>query len=148
MNYKPSTILKCVHEQISAYFVSVNRFSSSAIVVGEVTSLTHELRNHSNFDIVNGQYCKNAVWRSHTSILSYLWNVDPAYPNPGSPVQSCLKFSAVLGATSALSSKVMRPTSSPPTSMSKYTVKNEDIGFIIEFDVSRYSEWVQKDNHL
>ena len=74
---------------------------------------------------------------------------DP-HPNPGSPVHNCRKFSniiktseqqvetekrrqtltkdiihhdapTVLGATSSRSSKTMRPTSSPPTSMSKYT---------------------------
>ena len=38
------------------------------------------------------------------------------------------KFSAVLGATSARNSKVILPTSSPPTSMSKYTAKVETAG--------------------
>ena len=60
------TIPICVHEHIVTYFVSVDRFSSSAIVVGEVTSLTHELRNHSNFDIdANGQY--ETQLEDHTS---------------------------------------------------------------------------------
>ena len=34
----------------------------------------------------------------------HLWKGDPAYPNPFSPVQRALKFSAVIGTTSAYNS--------------------------------------------
>jgi hypothetical protein len=45
-------------------------------------------------------------------------------PNPGSPVQSCRKFSAVLGTISCRSSIMMRPAGLPPMVMSKYTFVN------------------------
>lgn len=46
------------------------------------------------------------------------WNLDPLYPcgrpwDLYSPVQNCLKFSAVLGTTSLKSSKVILPSGSP-----------------------------------
>ena len=46
------------------------------------------------------------------------WNVDPLYPNPASPVQSCRKFSAVLGTTSPYKPIVIRPAGAPPISIS------------------------------
>ena len=43
----------------------------------------------------------------------------PILPVPFSPVHSARKFSHVLGAMSVLSSNVMRPTTKPPTVISK-----------------------------
>ena len=49
------------------------------------------------------------------------WKLDPAYPNPFSPVHKARKFSAVFGTTSARSSITIRPQGFPPMDMSKYT---------------------------
>ena len=46
------------------------------------------------------------------------WKVDPLYPNPASPVQSCRKFSAVLGTASPYKPIVIRPSGAPPISIS------------------------------
>ena len=53
-----------------------------------------------------------------------LWKDDPLYPKPFSPVQRALKFSAVFGTTSDLSSMTMRPMGLPLAVMSKYTRGN------------------------
>jgi len=58
--------------------------------------------------------------------LITLWKVEPLYPRGtpslfNSPVQNCLKFSAVLGTMSAYSSIKIRPISTPPTLTSKNT---------------------------
>jgi len=50
-------------------------------------------------------------------------------PNPFSPVQSALKFSTVLGTTSARSSITILPADWPPIDISKKT-----LGFVI-FDI-------------
>ena len=44
------------------------------------------------------------------------------YPNPFSPVQSALKFSTVLGTTSARSSITILPADWPPIDISKKTL--------------------------
>ena len=48
-------------------------------------------------------------------------SLDPLYPKPGSPVQSCLKFSAVLGVTSSNNSISTRPSGSSSALSSKKT---------------------------
>merc|ERR1719221_2209248 len=53
----------------------------------------------------------------------------PLLPVPFSPVQRQRKFSAVLGATSALSSITMRPDAAPPIVMSKKTFGFDIDGF-------------------
>ena len=51
--------------------------------------------------------------------LITLWKLDPLYPNPFSPVHRALKFSHVLGTTSALRVISIRPAGDPPMVMSK-----------------------------
>ena len=58
-----------------------------------------------------------------------LWNGDPLYPNPFSPVHNYLKFSAVLGTTLLNNSKTIRPAGLALISMSKNT-----LGFAIRFN--------------
>ena len=52
-----------------------------------------------------------------------LWKEDPLNPNPFSCVQSALKFSAVLGTTSARSQNRRGTNSSPSVKNQKYTLK-------------------------
>lgn len=50
------------------------------------------------------------------------WKGQPLYPYPTSPVQSCRKFSAVLGTTSLRSCITIRPAISSPIFISKKTL--------------------------
>ena len=51
-----------------------------------------------------------------------LWNLEPVYENPASPVAICLKFSAVLGTFSSNSSMLILPRGTLSAETSKYTL--------------------------
>ena len=89
---------------------------------------------------------KSPPW--HIKSVMTRWKDDPLYPNPFSPVQSALKFSAVLGTTSERSSMTMRPSAAPSAVMSKYTLGKDlqmsRIHFMEWRDSMWASEWVSE----
>merc|ERR1719502_1416162 len=62
---------------------------------------------------------KSPPWHMKSGITR--WNEQSLYPKPGSPVHSCLKFSAVFGTTSLRSCMTILPISSPSAVISKKT---------------------------
>ena len=71
----------------------------------------------------NKFYLQSPPWHIKSGITR--WKGEPLYPNPFSPVHKHLKFSAVFGTTSDLSSITTLPNCSPLADMSKYTLGND-----------------------
>ena len=82
---------------------------------------------------------KSPPW--HIKLGITLWNFEDLYPMPVSPVQRARKFSAVLGTTSAYSSKVMRPSALPAISISKNTdgffMFRDDLSYLVKCDTEK-----------
>ena len=64
-----------------------------------------------------------------------LWKADPLYPNPFSPVQRALKFSAVFGTISFRRVISIRPEGLPPIDMSKKHTGLDMLGTWLEKDL-------------
>lgn len=102
--------------------------------------LAHELRNHTvkGATFVTKSSFASALSLNHLKRHNKTQNVSTTSiafcssdlemsqsDRPIDRLTNCRKFSAVSGTTSARNSNSMRPTSSPPTSMSKKTVGYE-----------------------
>mmetsp|Transcript_169 Transcript_169/g.522 ORF Transcript_169/g.522 Transcript_169/m.522 type:complete len:235 (-) Transcript_169:270-974(-) len=99
-------------------------------------------------------FVKSPPWHMNPGITR--WKGESLNPKPFSPVQSALKFSAVLGVTSPLISIVMRPAGSPPISISKKVLnlslcltsrRSRDTSSMSKFSVFPASGWLQSRVH-
>ena len=110
---------------------AIDAFATRAIPCGEVAALDHELLDHP----VESASLDRRRWSPSVGrfarVRSLLWaiggvsvandDVRTLKPNPASPVQSCLKFSAVFGTSLPKRPMTIRPDGTPPISISKYT---------------------------
>lgn len=94
--------------------VPVYRVTSESVPTFKVSALVSwnsEVSNQSSFLLLT---CNIKFGMTR-------WIFDPLYPNPGSPVHSCLKLSTVLGVISSKSSISILPTGSSSAEISKNT---------------------------
>jgi hypothetical protein len=110
-------------EVLVGELVAVDGLSTGSVVVGEVTSLEHELGcKLSKNKVTESAPMLDQEYQSMSHSRMTRWKLDPAYPNPFSPVQRARKLAAVLGTTSSNNSKVILPAGAPLMAISKKTL--------------------------